>query len=155
MSLTNIEIQEITDYINSFRNLHNIPNLIYDSELSDIAQRNANKIVKYKRIINGEDNLYTKIYNLTKICKNNKIFNIKKAIDHWYNENYYYNYNIHNNYNYVMSRCSNFTALIWKNSLSFGIGYAYVNGKSSICIYTSEKGNIINQYQENILPKTN
>ena len=57
--------------------------------------------------------------------------------------------NLNDNYNYVISHCFNFTALMWKNSLYYGIGYAYVNGKISICILLSQKGNIQNEYSIN------
>lgn len=156
MTLSDSEIDEIKNYINSFRSLHNIPNLLHDENLSLLAQKNANKMVKYKKIIKLNTNEFTELYYLNLISRNNKISNIKKHILKCYNEQYNYDYdNVNDNYNYIISHCFNFTALLWKNSLYFGIGYAYVNGKIAICILISGKGNIQNEYQNNIFPIDN
>lgn len=156
MGLSSIEIDEITTYINSFRSLHNIPNLSYDESLSILAQKNANKMVKNKKIIKLNTDEFTELYYLNLTCRNRIISNIKKHILKCYNEQYNYDYNnINNNYNYIISNCFNFTALMWKNSLYYGIGYSYVNGKIAICILLSQKGNIENEYQTNILPIIN
>ena len=143
--LNQSNIQEIEDYINQYRSLHQVDDLIYDSEISAISQLLSIKLLKNKKLeLNDINNSkYTQITHLSLKSKNNTIKNIKKAIDFWYNENKYYN----------DKKSNNFSGLVWKSSTKFGIGYAYVNGKSSVCILIYEKGNKINEYEENVFPK--
>ncbi len=160
--LNNSEIIEITNLINEFRAIHKVQSLIYDSNLSEEAHNNAIKLIKSKRVnsydnvtdtIKSLDNIHTNnIYSSWK-CRNVKLINIKNGIRKWYHEMNYYNYDNYDINN--TKKCFNFTALIWKSSTHFGIGYTYVNGKCVVCLIISQKGNILEEYNTNVLPIIN
>ncbi len=133
---------EITSYINQYRKLHNSPDLIFDTELSKIAQLSAIKLIKNKKLDNYDEK-YTYNISLSTKSKNEKIKNIKKVIDSWYKQKKYF-------LNDDIKNSTNFTSLIWKSSTIFGLGYAYVNGKSTVCVLLYEKGNILDLYDENV-----
>jgi hypothetical protein len=143
--LTQSDIEEITNYINQYRNLHQSNDLIFDQDISTISQLLSIKLLKFKKLdINDINNPnYTYITNLSLKSKNSTLKNIKLAIDYWYKENKYYN----------DKKSNNFSGLVWKSSTKFGIGYSYVNGKSSVCLLIYEKGNKLNEYEDNVLPK--
>lgn len=133
---------EITSYINQYRKLHNSPDLELDSKISKIAQLSAIKLIKNKKIDNYDEN-YSYNISLSIKSKNEKIKNIKRVIDLWYKQKKNY-------LNDDLDNSKNFTSLIWKSSTKFGLGYAYVNGKSTVCILLNEKGNILDLYDDNV-----
>lgn len=143
---------EIISYINQYRKLHQVDDLIHDDDISKISQQISIKLLKNKKLSDTDlyqlNNDYTIITNLNLKCRNNKLQNIKRAINSWYNEHKFYNIN---NYN----KSSNFTGLIWKNSTKIGLGYSYVNGKCSVCILIYKKGNVLNQFDNNVFNKIN
>lgn len=138
-------ISQITLYINQYRNLHNANDLLYDKEISNLSQLLSIKLLKNKKIIEPDIlKDYTLIKYLSLKCRNNKLQNIKKAINTWYNENKLY---------LVDKQSNNFTGLVWKSSTKFGLGYSYVNGKCSVCLLIYEKGNIPNEIENNVFNK--
>ena len=143
--LTETNIHETEEYINQYRNLHQVDDLVYDENISNLSQKLSIKLLKNRKLdindINNPD--YTYITYLSIKSKNNTIKNIKQAIDFWYSENKYYN----------NKKSNNFSGLVWKSSTKFGIGYAYVNGKSSVCLLIYERGNKNNEYDDNVFLK--
>lgn len=138
-------INQITLHINQYRHLHKVNDLLYDTEMSNISQLLSVKLLKNKKLKESD---YLKDYTLIKYlslkCRNNKLQNIKKAINTWYNENKLY---------FIDKQSNNFTGLVWKNSTKFGLGYSYVNGKCAVCLLIYEKGNISNQIENNVFNK--
>lgn len=146
--LSDDNVNEITKYINTYRIKHNSPELIYDKELSIIAQKHAIAMLK-KKELNYDDTEYSQVLYCSWACRNQKMQNILKGIDECYKESNLYNYDEYSISN--AKKCKNFTALIWKNSTKLGIGYAYVNAKCVLCLYIMEKGNKPELYAENVL----
>lgn len=148
--LSNIEINDIIDYINNFRKEFDVPILNYDDNLKDLAKIDAinclklkcNKIVTDDNInsISNTDtcsgNNYSKNIMFVKHVRNEKIKNIKNIINKWYNEKKYYDFDNENNTKY--DECQNFINLIYESNLKCSFWYSYTNGKCSLCMYFSE-----------------
>jgi hypothetical protein len=75
---------------------------------------------------------------------------IKKAIDMWYNEVNLYDFNSPG----FSKGTGHFTFLVWKNSSKFGMGFSINTSNNSVDITmkTSPPGNVIGQFQDNVLP---
>jgi len=77
---------------------------------------------------------------------------LKLAIDGWYNEVSLYNFD---NPGYS-SATGHFTCLVWLTSTRFGMGISInqSTGQAYISFNTFPPGNIIGQFQQNVLPAT-
>lgn len=149
MSFNKYQINEITQYINYYRSLHNSQNLIYNHFISILSQITVTNL----GIQNIEPNnpLYGcnifKYYSLNEnICP---ITYIKYAIDTWYSEI--------KDYGFINPSINNknkqFTQLIWKNTTSYGIGFIHYKDTIYICFLFDPCGNYFNQIQHNVLKK--
>lgn len=149
-SLSQDQINDITEYINIYRRKHHSNDIIYNSNISKFSQNWSDYLIKNKLFVHSYNKQYGENLSLFKGYKNDIINLIKKSIDLWYNEIKFYDFN-KSEYN---SQSGHFTALIWNNSTEFGIGYTYnkVNKTTIIVMNFNPMGNIIGLFRENIFP---
>lgn len=139
--LSDSDITEIIDLINSYRNEYEVPPLIYSSELSIISQDVAKNVLKtyirkYTYLSNIDNPELSRNVMFIKYTRNNKMANIKNIIEKWYKEEQYYDFENENNIKY--KNCQNFINLVWESNKECGIGYNYTNGKCVLCLHFSE-----------------
>ncbi len=139
--LSNDEITDLMQFINNYRKEFEVPELIYNDDLTQMAKPDAIKYLKCKRFnlevpINNLEDKLSKNITYVKRVRNQKILNIKNIIKKWYNENKYYDFENENNINYDV--CQNFINLIFESNVKCGFWYSYVNGNCVLCMYFSE-----------------
>ena len=119
---------------NHWRALHHAPNLIWNNELANYAQKHVRKCqFKHSSSPYGE--------NLAA-----GFSNISTAVNTWYAEHTQYSYD---KPGFSMST-GHFTQVVWKSSKKLGCAYAICNGKNGtpgtfwVCEY-SPAGNVTNK----------
>lgn len=147
-SLSQDEINEITEYINIYRRKHHVQDMTYNSNISKVSQNWSNYLVLNNLFTHSYNSIYGENLSKFKGYRNNIINLIKKSIDLWYEEIKYYNFESAE-YN---PKSSHFTTLIWNGSYEFGIGYTYnTNNKIAIIVFNTYKsGNIKGLFKENV-----
>lgn len=137
--LNESEILEILEFINKFRKEYDIPDLIYDQNISTICKENAINLLKskiqhidYKQ---ATTNLSENIMFLSHV-RNQKMNNIKHIITKWYAEQKFYDFENEENIKY--KACQNFINLVWESNIKCGFWYSYSNGKCVLCMQFSE-----------------
>jgi hypothetical protein len=144
------DISEISDYVNDYRARNQAPPLIWNSVIASFSQNwsyNMTNTHSFKHSGTpsyGENIAYFRGYGT------NVIELIKLAFDNWYNEISLYNFNRPG----YSEATGHFTCLVWVASKSFGMGISIDTdtGEAYISMNTSPPGNIIGQFQENVLP---
>ena len=141
---------EILEEINNYRLKHGVEELIFDKNISKISQKYAEKCAREKELELSENKYNDKdLGEIIFCCKDS--LTPKDIVDIWYNggsENY--------NYNKEPEIPNDFTQLIWKNSKSFGLGYALTkDNKYYIVANFFPEGNVKGQFLKNVLPKIN
>jgi uncharacterized protein YkwD len=135
--------QEVLSVHNKWRKLHQAPNLIWDDQLANYAERYANKCqFKHSSSPYGE-NLATGYPSAT------------IAVNFWYGEHTQYFYSRPG----FSMRTGHFTQMIWKATQKIGCAYVGCNGKNGtpgkflVCEY-GPAGNIMGDkyFTENVLP---
>lgn len=150
INLTSVQIQEIVDYINNYRTIHQAPPLTWNNMISTFSQNwsdylLANNLFKHSgNLLYGENLAYFKGYGTDIMTL------LKLSVDNWYNEIIYYNFNAPG----FSSSTGHFTCLVWKSSLQFGMGCSVdpITQISYISMNTSPPGNYIGLFQQNVLP---
>ena len=135
---------------NKYRVLHSVPELKFDQELCDIAQKYAEHLAKNRLFehshakIKGEpmgENLY--------MCSGFQP-NGGDAVTSWYNEIKDYDFKTGNSKGGVIGH---FTQVVWKGSERVGVGIG-VNGNSYyVCANYYPAGNWVGNYTMNVFPK--
>ena len=142
--------QRALDIHNRFRENHYCKKLKLNDELSEKAQKYADKCAQSDNIIH-----YIDLYNDEVIGQNIYIvdknkFDVDKICHVWYDEKKKYDFNS-NNYN---KNASHFTQLVWKSTECVGFGYSNNNeGKVYFVAYYYPAGNIFNEFGTNVLKK--
>ena len=136
---------QITARHNTYRNQHQVGNLVRDADLEQIAQNAADYMAQVNKFVFTSEK-----YNGKSIGQN--LFKSwgtptgNSIADMWYN-------NI-NNYNWDSPSSSSFTQLVWKNTQKIGCGYALSGSYAyGLCVYYPP-GNYNGQYTSNVFPKT-
>lgn len=137
----------ITSYINSLRALHNAQPLTYDKNIELIAQNystylNKNNLFQHSNNKQYGENLYSSFSSKPKTEQDI----LKNAVDSWYNENNIYDYNS----NMFQPLAGHFTALVWKNTKSFGLGISTIDNNSVVVLNLFPPGNILCQFKANV-----
>jgi hypothetical protein len=150
LTITPKNITDITNYINMYRAKNQSPPITWDHTISLYSQHWSNTMAIKNNFINSGTTIYGE--NILFLSRHGAdVMNLlKHAVDNWYNEYSYYNFN-----NPVYSKSTaHFTCLVWKSSKNFGIGITYntANDEAYICFNTSPPGNIIGEFQMNVLP---
>jgi uncharacterized protein YkwD len=141
------EIKEITEHINMYRAKHSSPQIEYDSAISNNSQTWSDYLLNNSKFAHSNNILYGENLYFSYGSSLSKINQIKHSIDIWYSEilNYDFSKNSH------QMHTGHFSALIWKSSTKFGIGYAESKSKCIICLNTNPVGNIAGMYKNNII----
>jgi hypothetical protein len=148
--LTPNQIAEISNYINTYRAIHQSPPLTWDDAIASFSQQWSNTLLTghiFQHSGNesyGENLAYYEGYGTDVMTL------LKKAVDDWYNEYIAYNYN-----NPVFSAATgHFTCLVWKSSTHFGMGISIdtATTKVDVTMNTSPPGNYEGEFAINVLP---
>lgn len=138
--LTDVEITEIMNLLNSYRLEYEVSPLTYSSDLScishDVAKNLLKTHIRKHKYISSIDNNLSRNITFSRYVRNKKMINIKNIISKWYNENKYYDFENENNTKY--KHCINFINLVCEDHITCGIGYNYSNGKCTLCIHFGE-----------------
>lgn len=144
------DILDITAYVNAYRLKNQALPLIWDTTISMFSQNwsyymNSNNVFKHSgSTLYGENIAYFRGYG------SDAVVLMKLAIDNWYNEINLYNFNRPG----FSEATGHFTCLVWQASKMFGMGISINENTNEVYISfnTSPPGNIIGQFQENVLP---
>jgi glioma pathogenesis-related protein 2 len=144
-----IFVKSALDRHNILRRKHNVPELKLNQELCKLAQSTAEFIVKKDDYDHSAAE-----FNGTRLGENMAIMigqelTAEVMTDIWYDEK--------NNYDFKKPQYSEntgyFTQLIWKSSQEVGFGVAKGEGDKWIGIaYYYPPGNMVNEYEKNLLP---
>jgi len=147
--LSNTQIAEITSYVNSYRALNRAPPLLWDNSILNFSNHwsyylLANDLFQHSGTqLYGENLAYFEGYGLDPMNL------MKKAIDSWYNEINSYNFNSPGFYD----KTGHFTCLVWVSSTHFAMGISFdeKTSKAYIVFNTSPPGNVVGEFQQNVL----
>jgi hypothetical protein len=150
--LTSENIIDITEYVNKYRSKHQADPLEWDTIIANFTQNwsyymTSNHVFKHSgSSLYGENIAYFRGYG------SDVMVLIKLAIDNWYNEVTLYNFNKPG----YSEATGHFTCLVWQASKMFGMGISINNSTNEVYISfnTSPRGNIIGQFQQNVLPSS-
>jgi glioma pathogenesis-related protein 2 len=142
------------DYQNYFRRIHHSPPLVYDQNITNIAQKYANYLSSNNLFQHGMlyDNNGNRLGQNLMAVWNTKLNNseiIKMAVRNWYQENIYYNYS-NPGFN---TKTGHFTQVVWKSSKKIGFGIARNGTKVVVVADYFPAGNVNNQFRQNVFPK--
>lgn len=148
--LSSVQISDIVQYVNMYRAKNQAPPLIWDSTIATFSQSwsyylNSNKLFVHSGNRSyGENLAYFQGYGTDPVTL------IKLSIDAWYNEISLYDFSKPS----FSAATGHFTCLVWKSSTSFGMGISInpTTGAADITMNTSPPGNVIGQFQQNVLP---
>ena len=143
------QIVELSSYINNYRQMNQAPPLAWDSTIATFSQTWSNYLLANHlfqhsgTVLYGENLAYFKGYGSDMMAL------IKLAIDMWYNEIKLYDFN-----NPDFSEATgHFTALVWKNSTNYGIGFSINKyNEVDVTMNMSPPGNVIGLFAQNVLP---
>ena len=138
---------KILNEINKYRIKHGVEELVYDKKISRIAQKYAEKCARENEL-ELSDNKYNNTDLGEIIFCGNEDLTPKEIVDIWYYEG-------SENYNYKKEPeiSNNFTQLIWKNTVSFGLGHALTKeNKLYIVANFYPEGNIKGEFLKNVFP---
>ena len=138
---------KILNEINKYRVRHGVEELVYDKKISRIAQKYAEKCARENQL-ELSDNKYNNAELGEIIFCGNEDLTPKDIVDIWYHEG-------SENYNYKKEPeiSNNFTQLIWKNTVSFGLGHALTKeNKLYIVANFYPEGNIKGEFLKNVFP---
>lgn len=148
--LSDENIIDITNYLNSYREKNQAPHLSWDTTIATFSQNwshhmASNNLFQHSgSLLYGENIIYLNKYG------NDPVTLIKLAIDSWYNEVLLYDFN-----NPGFSESTGyFTSLVWVSTTTFGIGISINENteEAFIILNTYPAGNILGEFQLNVLP---
>lgn len=149
MVLTEQNIIDLTHYVNSYRAQNQAPPLVWDGVISSFSQTWSNYMMNTNLFKHSSNPLYGENIAYFSGYGTDVMTLSKLAIDNWYNEISLYNFNKPG----YSDATGHFTCLVWLKSTSFGMGISInANGEAFITLNTSTPGNIIGQFQQNVLP---
>ena len=117
-------IDEISSYINSYRQLHQSPPLVWDSAISAFSQQWSYYLVSKNLFQHSTTKIYGENLALFQGYGTDILTLFKTAVDSWYSEGKNYDYSNPN----FSSTTGHFTCLIWKGSTKFGMGISINSG---------------------------
>jgi len=147
--LTQSQIDDITGYINNYRSINNAPPLTWDPTIGVYSQNWANYLLANNLFQHSGSSQYGENLAYFKGYSGDTISLLKLAVDMWYNEIKLYDFK-----NPGFSETTgHFTALVWKSSTSFGMGFAInpVTNVVDITMNTSPPGNVLGDFENNVL----
>lgn len=149
-ALTNNQIVGITEYINMYRAKHSAPPLSYNDTIASFSNQWSNYLLSKKLFQHSGTRLYGENLAYFEGYGKDIMTLLKLSIDAWYNEISSYDFNSPK----FSDATGHFTCLVWLASTEFGISIALddVTSKAIITMNTSPPGNVIGQFQQNVLP---
>jgi len=150
MSLTTDEITEITLYINTYRAKNQAPPLVWNQTLADFSQQWSNHLLTDNLFEHSHTPLYGENLAYFQGYGTDKMTLLKKSVDNWYNEISLYDFK---NPGYS-DATGHFTCLVWLTSTDYGIALDIdpTTTKTIITMNTFPPGNVIGQFEANVLP---
>jgi len=149
-ALTSDQITEISNYINTYRAIHQSPPLTWDDSIASFSQQWSNTLLTEQRFQHSGNESYGENLAYYEGYGTDVMTLLKKAVDDWYNEYTVYDYN-----NPVFSAATgHFTCLVWKSSTRFGMGISIdaTTTKVDVTMNTSPPGNYEGEFAINVLP---
>jgi hypothetical protein len=142
-------IDEITLYINSYRARHYSPPLTWNPNIANFSQQWSYYLVSNNLFKHSGSASYSENLAMFQGYGTDILMLFKKSIDSWYNENENYNYSK----GQFSSDTGHFTCLVWKSTTSFGMGISINSATNTVDVVfnASPPGNIIGEFQENVL----
>lgn len=146
--------QQCLSAINQYRQLHQVPTLTLNPEISHISQAWADHLAA-KNSFGHNSNASYKGKQLGENCAMNyrsdgAEYTGDQAAAQWYQEINDYNFSKHNG-----SHSGHFTQLVWKGSRECGFGRSRTSdGKWLVVANFYPAGNYLGQYQDNVFPPT-
>lgn len=133
------EMQAVLDAHNLYRSRHCVPPLTWSQTVAGQAQASASTC----SFAHSSTGLGENIWMGT-----SGQFTPRQIVDTWYGEAGSYNFS---NPGYAPNT-GHFTQIVWKNSTQLGCGRAFCQGMDLwVCNY-APAGNVMNQFQQNVLP---
>lgn len=146
--MTPVEITLITSTINNLRAKHGVPGLMYQPRISDSSQQWAEYLVSSGNTRKSGNKLYTENLIIFPVKYESHVQACIDAINAWYAQGENYNYNT-TSFN---DSALDFTCLIWKSSVYYGIGVASNVSKTIVVFNTTPIGNNVNTFMGNVKP---
>lgn len=140
---------EITNYVNKYRKLHQAPDLVWDNTIANYAQEWSNYLLINNLFQHSGSSMYGENLAYFKGYDGDPLTFIKWSIDMWYQEVEYYDFNKPG----FKDTTGHFTCLVWKDSKKFGMGISISDKTVVVSFNTSPPGNIIGEFEQNVLPK--
>lgn len=150
ITLTSTQQSEITAYINAYRAKHQAPPLIWDNTIAGVSNQWSNYLLTNKLFEHSNNSSYGENLAYFQGYGTDVMTLLKNSVDSWYNEVVYYNFNTPA----FSTTTGHFTCLVWKSSTKYAIGISIDNVSSAadIVMNTSPPGNVMGQFEQNVLP---
>lgn len=145
------DIDSIMNDMNKYRKLHGVVNLIFDTRVSESAQRHANRMADTSNFAHSSDNNYGEnIFmsgkgraaptNVTQyINTSTRLFYEEVSLYDWSNPRF-------------AKGTGHFTQLVWASTTHVGVGVAYNNGGVYVCVQYNPPGNYSGRFGLNVKP---
>ena len=142
--------QEITNYVNMYREKHQSPPLVWSDPISAFSQNWSYYLITNNLFEHSGSSIYGENLAYFQGYGTDVMTLLKKAVDDWYNEITAYDFNNPG----FSSSTGHFTCLVWKESTSFGMGISINLNTSAVDVTmnTSPPGNVVGEFQKNVLP---
>lgn len=149
-TLSGSEITTITNTLGELRAKHGFNGLMNQQAISNISQNWANYLISVdsKDIRKSGTKFYSENIYVTEHSDASNIDIINAAITHWYSKGETYNYTTTTFNNSALD----FTTLIWKSSLYYGIGIAKNNKRAIVVFNVTPIANNFNTFMGNVKP---
>jgi len=150
MSLSQTDINQITNYINIYRQKHKAKLISHNQIISNFSQSYSDELLKNNLFQHSNNRLYGenlfKSFSSRTVLNSELLNNVTKAIDSWYNEVKFYNFEL----GQFNSQTGHFTQLVWNNSTEYGIGISVKDGTVVVCMNYNPSGNMMGKFKENV-----
>uniref|UniRef100_A0A8C6TDY5 SCP domain-containing protein n=1 Tax=Neogobius melanostomus TaxID=47308 RepID=A0A8C6TDY5_9GOBI len=134
---------------NTYRAHHSAPNMSYNSELCDAAQKWANNLLGKKTLMHSDTKDGENIFYSSSSAAVTPTG--KEAVENWYSEIKNYNFKSPG----FRSGTGHFTQVVWKESTELGVGMA-TDGNTVIVVGQYRPAGNMNMpgyFEKNVLPK--
>ena len=140
-------IKKALEIHNDIRKKHMCEKLILSNELSEMAQKYADKCSNSGKIVFCTDLFKDDIIGQNIYILDKKKFDVNEICYEWYNEKKYYDFNS----NKYIKDTGHFTQLIWKSTKYIGFGCSNNSqGKKYFVANYYPAGNTFNEFRENV-----
>lgn len=147
---TSQQKDEIVGYINAYRTANQAPPMVWDDTIAAFSQKWSYHLVSSSAFEHSGTTLYGENLAYFQGYGEDVMLLIKKSIDAWYAEISSYDFKNPG----FSSATGHFTCLVWVSSKTFGMGLSINTTTDAVDIVmnTNPPGNIIGQFEQNVLP---